>query len=227
MNGMSLLTKNIGDFVLFLSDIIKNRAIIYELTKQDFKTKYLGSYLGLIWAFVNPTITLMIFWFVFQFGFKSKPSAGVPFILWLMSGMVPWFFFSESVSNGMNSVLEKSFLVQKVVFRVSILPIIKILSSLIIHVFFICFLFVMFLCYGFQPHLYNVQVFYYLFAMIVLLQGLSWMTSSLIIFLKDLRAHDRYGDSIRVLVDADILVSRLYPREISILSEAESGILCY
>lgn len=172
-------------FWLFLLDIIKSRHLIFELTKKDFQVRYLGSYLGILWAFVQPTITILIFWFVFQVGFKSAPVGDFPFILWLMTGIVPWFFFSESLSSATNSVLDNSYLVKKVVFRVSVLPIIKILSALFIHVFFIAITFLMFAIYGFLPNLYNIQVIYYLFATIVLVLGLSWITSSLVIFLKD------------------------------------------
>jgi len=181
------IVKQTSNFFHFLADVIQSRAVIYELTKQDFKAKYLGSYLGLVWAFVNPTVTIVIFWFVFQVGFKSKPvsESAVPFVLWLMAGMIPWFFFVDSVSSAGNSILEKSFLVQKVVFRVSILPIIKILSALVIHVFFVGILCLMFLGYGYTPQIYNVQVFYYLFAMIIFVMGLSWITSSVSIFLRD------------------------------------------
>lgn len=180
-----VILRQVRYFLQFLKDLIQSRAIIFELTKQDFKSKYLGSYLGLVWAFVNPTITILVFWFIFQIGFKSTPVHDYPFILWLMTGIVPWFFFADSVSNATNSIIEKSYLVQKVVFRVSILPIIKILSSLLIHLFFMISLVLMFMGYGYMPQMYNLQAFYYLFAMIVFVLGLSWITSSLVIFLRD------------------------------------------
>lgn len=173
-------------FFTFLLDIIKSRKLIFELTKKDFQMKYLGSYLGILWAFVQPTITILIFWFVFEVGFKSMPVENVPFILWLMSGMIPWFFFSESVMNATNSIIDNSYLVKKVVFRVSVLPIIKILSALFIHLFFIAFLFIMFMIYGYMPNVYNLQIIYYLFATIVLVLGISWITSSLVIFMRDI-----------------------------------------
>ena len=176
----------VNHFYLFIRDLVNNREMVYELTKNDFKSRYLGSYLGLIWAFVQPTIAIMIFWFVFEVGFKSKPIENIPFILWIVTGMIPWFFFNDSISAATTSITEKSYLVKKVVFRVSILPIIKILSALLIHLFFVSFIFIMFGLYGFMPSLYNVQVLYYLFAAMVLILGLSWITSSLVIFLKDI-----------------------------------------
>ncbi len=169
----------------FFKHLIANRKILLSLTKNDFKQRYLGSYLGLLWAFIQPTITILIFWFVFQVGFKSQPVENFPFILWLMAGMIPWFFFADALQNATNSVLSNSFLVKKVVFRVSILPVMKILSSLIVHIFFICFTYVMFILYGYTPELYWLQLFYYLFAMIALILGVSWITSALIVFLRD------------------------------------------
>lgn len=172
-------------FFNFFFDTLKSRKLLFELAKKDFRAKYLGSYLGIIWAFIQPTITVLIFWFVFQLGFKSMPVDNFPFILWLLCGIMPWFFFLESISNATNAILENSYLVKKVVFRVSILPIIKIISALFIHLFFIVFLFLIFLIYGYKPNIYNLQVIYYLLATVVLVLGVSWITSSLVIFLRD------------------------------------------
>jgi len=167
-------------------DALRNKYVLLELSKNDFKSRYLGSYLGLIWAFIQPSIYMLIFWFVFQVGFKTMPVDNFPFILWLMTGMIPWFFFSDSLSNGANSIVENSFLVKKVIFKVSLLPFIKILSAFYIHAFFLVFLTVMFLYYGYVPNIYSLQIFYYLFALVMLLIGLTLLTSSLVVFLKDI-----------------------------------------
>jgi len=172
-------------FLAFLTELLSKRHIIVELTKADFRRKYLGSFLGMFWAFVHPTVYIAIVWFVFQVGFKSQPMDNFPFVLWMLAGIIPWFFFSECLASASGSILENSFLVKKVVFSMGMLPLIKILSSLIIHVFFIAVIFAMFAIYGYPPSLYNLQVFYYLFCTIVLLLGLSWLISSLTLFLRD------------------------------------------
>ncbi|MNI39229.1 Teichoic acid translocation permease protein TagG [compost metagenome] len=99
--------------------------------------------------------------------------------------MIPWNFFADSLNSSSNSIIEYSYLVKKVVFRVSILPIVKIYSALFVHFFFILFLFVMFMFYGYSPSIYYLQLPYYLGSMIVLVIGLSWLTASLAVFLKD------------------------------------------
>jgi ABC-type polysaccharide/polyol phosphate export permease len=172
--------------VQFFIDILQNRDLLWNLTKKDLKQRYLGSYLGILWAFIQPVISVMIFWFVFQIGFKSMPVDNFPFILWLVCGMFPWFFISDSVSSATDSIISNSYLVKKVVFRVSLLPIVKLLAAMVVHLFFVAILFLMFGFYGYFPTIYNLQVFYYLFAMFCMLLGLSWLTSALVVFLKDI-----------------------------------------
>lgn len=171
------------DFVL---DIYRGRELLWELTKKDFQIRYLGSYLGILWAFIQPMVTVLIFWFVFQVGFKSKPVDNFPFVLWLVAGMFPWFFLSDSINSAASSIADNSYLVKKVVFRVSLLPIVKLISALIIHLFFVGILIVMFAAYGYWPTLYSLQVIYYIFAASCLLLGIAWITSALSIFLKDI-----------------------------------------
>jgi len=177
--------KSLSMFLTFLREMVKNRHIIIELTKNDFRKKYLGSYLGILWAFVHPTIYICIVWFVFQVGFKTQPMDNFPFVLWMLAGIIPWFFFSECLSSATSSIADNAFLVKKLVFSMGMLPLVKIFSAMIIHFFFIAVIFAMFAIYGYPPSLYNLQVFYYLFCAVILLLGLSWLTSSLTLFLKD------------------------------------------
>jgi len=178
--------KLVQDMRIFLHEMIQNRAVFKSLVINDFKQRYLGSYLGILWAFIQPLITVLIFWFVFQVGFKTQPVNDVPFVLWLVAGMFPWFFFAEALSNATNAILENAYLVKKVVFKVAFLPIIKIISALLVHIFFIGVLYILFLLYGYSFSLYWLQIFYYLFATIVLVLGISYFTSSVVIFFRDM-----------------------------------------
>ena len=182
---MSLL-RTLKSTIAFVLDVYYSRELLWELTKKDFQVRYLGSYLGILWAFIQPVVTVMIFWFVFQVGFKSQPVNDFPYILWLVAGMFPWFFIQDSIASATGSIAENSFLVKKVVFRVSLLPIIKLISALIIHLFFVGILIGMFAAYGYLPTLYTVQIVYYIFAASCLLLGIAWITASLSMFLKDL-----------------------------------------
>lgn len=95
-------------------------------------------------------------------------------------------FISDSIQGATTSITDNSYLVKKVVFKVSLLPIVKIYSALWVHLFFVAVIFLMFSIYGYFPNVYNVQVLYYVFCISVLVLGISWITSSLIIFFKDM-----------------------------------------
>lgn len=164
---------------------------ILKLSKNDFKTRYAGSYLGIIWAFVQPIVTIVVYWFVFEKGLKvgntmSKGGLEVPFVLWLTAGLVPWFFFSEALNNGTNALMEYRYLVQKIVFNVSVLPVIKVLAALYVHLFFVVFTIILFSCYGFIPDIYVLQIIYYSFAMFALVLALCYFTCSVVVFFRDL-----------------------------------------
>ena len=100
----------------FVLDVFHSRELLWELTKKDFQLRYLGSYLGILWAFIQPVVTVLIFWFVFEVGFRSRPIDNFPFILWMVAGMFPWFFVADSLNSATASVTENGFLVKKVVF---------------------------------------------------------------------------------------------------------------
>ena len=170
----------------FFIDVFKNKSLLVSLAVQDFRQRYLGNYLGIVWAFASPFITVFILFFVFQIGFRSAPSEGIPFIIWLISGMFPWFFLSESISAGSSSIIDKPYLVKKIVFKVSTLPVIKLITALFIHSFFLLLLFLMLVGYGFYPKLIWIQILYYLFATLILVLGISWITSSIVVFMKDM-----------------------------------------
>lgn len=160
--------------------------LLWSLAVNDFKTKFAGSYFGIIWAFVQPVCTILVFWFVFQLGFRSQDVGNVPFALWLTTGLVPWFFFSDAWNGSTNSFIEYGYLVKKVVFKVSILPVIKIISAFFVHIFFVVFLLFMYVCYGIKFDWYVIQLVYYSFCMTALVTVLSFITASLVVFFKDL-----------------------------------------
>ncbi len=174
-----------------LKDLYNNRRLVFKLSKNDFKTRYAGSYFGIVWAFVQPLVTIAVYWFVFEKGIKSTPAmledgSAIPFVLFLTAGLVPWFFFSEALNNGTNALLEYNYLVKKVVFKISVLPVIKILSALYVHAFFVVFTVVLFACYGYLPDLYTLQILYYSFALFVLILALCYFTSAAVVFIRDL-----------------------------------------
>lgn len=166
--------------------------LIWNLAKNDIKKKFAGSYFGVIWAFVQPVITVLLYWFVFEKGLNSKATdlrtgIEIPFVLWLMAGLVPWFYFQEAMNGGTGVLVEYSYLVKKVVFQIDILPAVKMISALFTHVFFVVFAIVLFALMGYYPDLYTLQVIYYSICMIVLTTGIVYATGAITVFFRDMK----------------------------------------
>lgn len=166
-------------------EVYVNRKIIRDLSKSDFKNKFAGSYLGVFWAFVQPIVIVTIYWFIFSVGFKSAPVDDCPYLLWLVSGICPWFFFNDALNAGTNSLYDYSYIVKKVAFKIDIIPVIKIISCAFVHLFFIALVILVFCLHGQYPSIYVIQVFYYSFCTFALTLGITYLTSALAVFFKD------------------------------------------
>lgn len=171
-----------------ISVFFQSSALIKDLSINDFKTKFAGAAFGTIWAFVQPIVTILVYWFVFQVGFHAGNSGDtdVPYALWLSTGLIPWFFFSEAWNSATNSLIEYSYLVKKVVFNITIIPCVKIFSALFVHIFFVGLLIVMYLLNGVTPNIGWLQVIYYSFAMFVLVLALTYITTAMVLFFRDM-----------------------------------------
>lgn len=175
----------IKDFTAFLYDTIRNRQILWSLSKNDFKARFASSYLGAVWAFVQPLATMFIFWYVFQIGLRNAPVNGVPFIVWFAPAYLVWIFYSDTITMTTVCMNEYSYLVKKVNFRVGTIPIMKLLSGSFVHIAFIIFIFFLNICYGYGISIYNLQVIYYFLCTLLLLLGLGWLLSAVTPFVKD------------------------------------------
>lgn len=191
------------DFIVFIAikkievlkeipiEIFKERDMIWNLAQNDFKTKFAGSYLGTFWAVVQPIVTVLLYWFVFEKGLKAgdignQAGVQVPFVLWLMAGLVPWFFFQDALNGATMALIEYNYLVKKVVFKISILPIIKILSAMFFHLFFVGFMLIMHIVLGCAPGIYGIQIIYYSVCVFALALSISYLTCAIVLFFRDL-----------------------------------------
>ncbi len=171
----------------FITDIIRSRHLIWSLAKSDFKNRYVGSYFGIIWEVVQPLSLIFIFWFVFEVALGIKTIEGQPYVLWFIIGLIPWFFFSDAWNNATSTFIQYSFLVKKMVFQTEVLPMVKIISSFFTSMIFHIFLIVVLVFYDVGLQLSSLAIIYFLFCSFVLVTGLSFITSSIAVFFKDMR----------------------------------------
>ena len=169
-------------------ELYQSRHLIWKLARNDFKKRYAGSYLGAVWAMVQPVVTVAMYYVVFDviMGTGNAMVPDKPYVLFLTAGLVPWFYFNEALNNGTNALLEYNYLVKKVVFKISVLPIIKIIAATFIHVFFVLVMLVIAAIYGYYPSIYMIQLVYYSFCLFVFVLGLCYSTCAIMVFFKDI-----------------------------------------
>lgn len=170
----------------FISELLSHRHVVLELARRDFRSRYLGSQLGIIWAFLHPLAYLFILWLVFEVALQAKPSGDYPYVLWLMAGLFPWFYFSDALNGATTSIIDHAYIVKKMPFPLGVLPMVKILSTLVIHLFLVLAMLLLAVASGHRPSIYWLQLPYYLMATVSLVLGLAWMTSAVAVFFRDM-----------------------------------------
>lgn len=139
---------------------------IFMLAKSDLVKTYRGSALGWSWAVIKPTITLFVFWFAFSIGLRhGHDIAGYPFFLWLVAGFLPWFYMQELITGGAGCIRKYSHLVTKMRFPISIIPTYVNLSHLYTHFALLGISIVLFMCFGYMPDIYMLQIPLYMLMM--------------------------------------------------------------
>ncbi|MBQ4122792.1 ABC transporter permease, partial [bacterium] len=171
---------------LLLSDIWSDKRLLTQLAYKDFVRRFSGTYFGVLWSIIQPLLTIIVYYLVFQYGFRSGDVGEIPFIFWFICGIVPWLFISEAFSSASNSFLDYSYLIKKVKFNINILPMVKILSAFFVHAFFLGIIIIVCMVGGYFPTLYIIQILYFMACSIVLLFSMSLITSSIMVFFRDL-----------------------------------------
>ena len=184
-----VFAKGYDKFTTLPVELFQSRHLIWKLAKNDFKKRYAGSYMGAVWAMIQPVVTITMYYIVFDKIMGNSINRGtgeIPYVLFLTTGLVPWFYFTEALTNGTNALLEYNYLVKKVVFKISVLPIIKIIAATFIHAFFACVMLVVAAIYGYYPTVYTLQIFYYSACLFILVLALSYTTCAIVVFFRDL-----------------------------------------
>jgi len=183
--GPQMIKRIINEPIDFVKQIIKNRYLILELTKRDFCTKYIENIFGLLWAIIDPLVFILILWFVFT-ALRAGQHMEVPFITYLILGLVANNMFSGILGQATNGIKSYSFLIKEVNFRIAILPIVKVLSELILHFIMILISVIILMINGIFPTLYFFQLIYYIIAASLMLTGITWGTASIKFFFPDI-----------------------------------------
>lgn len=150
-----------------LINIIKEhmdyRKQIGKLAKADLAKTYRGAALGWSWAIIKPTVTIFVYWFAFSIGLRmSGDVKGYPYFLWLIAGVVPWFYMSDMITSGTEAIRKYSYLVTKMKFPVSTIPTFVNVSKFMINFILIFIVIVIFRLFGYAVDIYYLQILFYM-----------------------------------------------------------------
>ena len=176
-----------SNLVFILKEHKENWYRIRRLAVYDFIAPLRDTYLGMIWIVLNPLLQISVYWVIFGMGIRNgRPVDGHPFIIWLLAGLVPWFYVSSAIGGGALCIYSKSQMLTKMKFPSSIIPTYTTLTKLIDNIPSFGILFIVYAFYGYKINLYSIQIIYYLFAVTVLIIGLSLLNSALVMAIRDI-----------------------------------------
>lgn len=121
----------------FIKSLIKNRKLVWQLGRSDFKNRFASTSLGSIWGFLQPFVFMATYVIVFQYILKTRSSGEYPYVVWFLPGMSMWLFLNDSIISASMSIRTYSYLVKKVVFPVDVIPAISIVASSFVSMFLI------------------------------------------------------------------------------------------
>jgi lipopolysaccharide transport system permease protein len=114
-----------------LANLFRYRGLIQSLVARELKARYRGSALGFVWSFVNPLLLLLIYSFVFTTVMPNTTEGVQPYQLFMFCGILPWTWFSSSLSEAANSLIAGGNLIKKVLFPAEVLPLVSVLTNMV------------------------------------------------------------------------------------------------
>lgn len=165
-----------------IKKLYEYRELLKSNIKKEIRGKYKGSFLGVLWSFVNPLLSALVYAIVFPYVLKTGQDNYVVFIV---LGIIPWNFFITTIAQGTTTILQNAGIIKKVYFPREILPI-SVATSALVNFLISCiimFLFVIFGGIGLSPYIL-------LLPLVILTQyvfslGLIFITSAINVYIRD------------------------------------------
>ena len=174
------------ELINIIKDHIQYRQQILKLAKADLVKTYRGAALGWAWAVIKPAFKIFVYWFAFSIGLRAnRDMSGYPFFLWLISGIIPWFYINTMLIQGTACLRKYKYLVTKMKFPISTIPTFVSLSEMIVHIVLMSIVLIIFVAFGYALDLYALQVLFYLLLMFIFFNVWGLFSSMIAAISKD------------------------------------------
>lgn len=165
-----------------LKELYQYRELLKSNIKKEIRGKYKGSFLGVLWSFVNPLLSVLVYAIVFPLVLKNTQPHYVTF---LIIGIIPWTFFTTAILQGTSTVWINGGIIKKVYFPREILPI-SVVSSALVNFLISCLIIGIFLfCSGIGFSVYIVFMPLVIIAQYLLILGIVFITSAIDVYIRD------------------------------------------
>ena len=171
--------------LLYLRDFWNYRELFFTLAWRDIVVRYKQTIVGILWTILRPLATMIVFTVVFGKIAKLPSDAGVPYVLMVFGGMLPWQFISSTITTGSDALVGNHALISKVYFPRMIIPTARIIMALVELLINAVLFGILFAFYRYVPSWHIVFLPLFLFLAVLLALGVTYFISSLNVKYRD------------------------------------------
>ena len=165
-----------------LKNLYEYRELLKSNVKKEIRGKYKGSFLGILWSFVNPLLSVLVYAIIFPIVLKTNQDNYVTF---LIIGMLPWTFFTTAINQGTFTVVGNAGIIKKVYFPREILPISVVTSGLINFMISCLIIFIFLIISGLGFSWYALLLPLIVIIQYILTLGIVFITSAINVYIRD------------------------------------------
>jgi teichoic acid transport system permease protein len=179
--------------ITIVKEQISSFYLILRLSAFELKSANTNNYLGRLWELLNPMIQLTIYWFVFGAGIRKGREVPmdngmhVPFFIWMVTGMIVWFFINPAISASSRSIYSRIQLIAKMSFPMSAIPSFVIMANFYTHLILVAVVTIFLQFTDFKLSIYFIQLPYFMIATLLFLLALALVTSTLSTIVRDVQ----------------------------------------
>lgn len=195
-----------------VNDLRHYREFLKSNVKKDIRGKYKGSFLGVLWSFINPLLSVLVYAIVFPYIMRIKVEN---YLIYLITGIIPWTFFTSSINMGLISVLSNADIIKKVYFPRIILPI-STVTSCLVNFLISCLIIVLF-CLGSGLGISFQILWLPLIAIIqyVMLLGFTFILSAIEMYMRDIEHIVNFILSMAFYVTPILYTPDIFPEKLA------------
>lgn len=195
-----------------IQDLKNYREFLKSNVKKDIRGKYKGSFLGVLWSFINPLLSVLVYAIVFPYIMRIKVEN---YLIYLITGIIPWTFFTSSINMGIISILNNADIIKKVYFPRIILPISTVTSCLVN--FLISCIIILIFCLGSGIGISIHLLWLPLIAIIqyIMLLGFTFILSAIEVYMRDIEHIVNFILSMAFYVTPILYTPDIFPENLS------------